>query len=74
MERKGISTKMQNRMKQYIGKTYQYRDLWKVTVKEPMGDTGYYVTEVSDGEKTWQSNASYGEIMRNLKKGIFVES
>lgn len=39
-----------------------------------MGETGYFVTEINDGEKTYKSNASYGELKNEIKKGRYIES
>ena len=75
---KGISIRMRNIMKSYIGKTYNHFYhgvlLWTVTIKGLMGDTGYFVTEVNDGDNVWQSNASYGEVTNNIKKGLYIEA
>lgn len=71
---KGISTRMRNLMNNYIGKTFNFLNGdYTVTIKSLMGNTGYFITEVNDGTDVWQSNASYGEITNNLKKGLFVE-
>lgn len=73
-----ISKRMMNLMNAYIGKTYKcfYEGsfLWFVTIKSIMGETGYFITELNNGKEVWQSNASYGEITKNLKKGIFAEA
>lgn len=73
----GISTRKKNLMSTYIGKSYNYFSggalLLSITIVGLMGDTGYFITEVSDGEDVWKSNASYGEIQNNVKKGIYVE-
>lgn len=78
METKKISTRMKNLMKGYIGKKYnyfygRYAFIWVVKI---IGITEYgrFVTEINDGSDTWQSNASYGEVVSNIKKGLFVES
>lgn len=71
---KEISTRMRNLMNNYIGKTFNFLDSgFTVTIKSLMGNTGYFITEVNDGTDVWQSNASYGEITNNLKKGLLVE-
>ncbi len=71
---KGISTRMRNLMNNYIGKTFNFLDGgFTVTIKSLMGNTGYFITEVNDGTDVWQSNASYGEIKNDLKKGLLVE-
>jgi hypothetical protein len=72
MKNSRISTRLKNLMVQYIGKTYATR-LWTVKVVELMGDTGYFVTEINDGTKTWKSNASYGEIRNCVKDGSYRE-
>ena len=70
----GISTRMRNLMNNYIGKTFSFLNGdYTVTIKSLMGNTGYFITEVNDGTDVWQSNASYGEITNNLKKGLLVE-
>ena len=70
----GISTRMRNLMNNYIGKTFNFLNGdYTVTIKSLMGNTGYFITEVNDGTDVWQSNASYGEITNNLKKGLLVE-
>ena len=71
-----ISTKMRNLMSQYVGKSFNYfyggrQYMWTVKVIGVM-DNGYFITEVNDGESTWQSNASYGEVTCNIKKGFFL--
>ena len=73
-----ISTKMRNLMSQYVGKSFNYfyggrQYMWTVKVIGVM-DCGYFITEVNDGESTWQSNASYGEVTCNIKKGFFIEA
>ena len=73
-----ISTKMRNLMSQYVGKSFNYfygghQYMWTVKVIGVM-DCGYFITEVNDGESTWQSNASYGEFKCNIKKGFFIEA
>ena len=73
-----ISTKMRNLMSQYVGKSFNYfyggrQYMWTVKVIGVM-DSGYFITEVNDGESTWQSNASYGEVKCNIKKGFFIEA
>lgn len=71
---KGISTRMRNLMNNYIGKTFNFLNGdYTVTIKSLMGNTGYFITEVNDGTDVWQSNASYGEIKNDLKKGLLVE-
>ena len=71
---KEISTRMRNLMNKYIGKTFNFLNGdYTVTIKSLMGNTGYFITEVNDGTDVWQSNASYGEITNNLKKGLLVE-
>ena len=77
-QKKGISTRLKNLMKGYIGKRYNYywhgqQFMWTVTINGIMGDTGYFVTEVNDGNDVWPSNASYGEVTNNIKKGLFIE-
>ena len=47
--------------------------MWSVTIIGLMGDTGYFLTEVTDGDKTWRSNASYGEVVNGIKKGLYVQ-
>lgn len=70
----GISTRMKNLMNNYIGKTFNFLDGgFTVTIKSLMGNTGYFITEIKEGNEVWQSNASYGEITNNLKKGLLVE-
>lgn len=70
----GISTRMRNLMNNYIGKTFNFLNGdYTVTIKSLMGNTGYFITEVNDGTDVWQSNASYGEIKNDLKKGLLVE-
>lgn len=75
--KKGISTKLRNLMKNYIGKTFNIvycgRIIWTSKIVGLMGDTGYFITEINDGQKSWQSNASYGEITNGIKKGQYVE-
>ena len=76
--KKQLSTRMRNQMNAYIGKSYDYYHngrtyYWTIIIVALMGETGYFITEVKDGEKVWESNASYGEITHNVKKGIFVE-
>ena len=73
-----ISTKMKNLMSQYVGKSFNYfyrgcQYMWTVKIIGVM-DSGYFITEVNDGENNWQSNASYGEVKRNIKKGFFIEA
>ena len=73
-----ISTKMRNLMSQYVGKSFNYfyrgcQYMWTVKIIGVM-DCGYFITEVNDGENNWQSNASYGEVKRNIKKGFFIEA
>lgn len=76
--RKGISTRMRNLMQAYVGKKYdvyfhgQY--YWTLTIKGLMDDSGYFITEINDGEKVWESNASYGEIKAETKKGSYREA
>ena len=70
----GISTRMRNLMNNYIGKTFSFLNGdYTVTIKSLMGNTGYFITEIKEGNEVWQSNASYGEITNNLKKGLLVE-
>lgn len=38
-----------------------------------INETGYFETEVNDGIDVWKSNASYGEVVNNIKKGYYVE-
>ena len=75
---KSLSQRRMNSMKAYIGKTYKaiYKGhfMWTVTIKSIMDETGYFITQINHGKKTWQSNASYGEITKNLKNGILVEA
>ena len=63
-------------MNQYIGKSFNYfygGSIYMWTVKIiSVQDCGYFITEINDGDKTWQSNASYGEIKNNIKKGLYV--
>ena len=77
MENKGISNRMRNLMQKYIGKKYAInyhgRIIWTSTIISMMGNTGYFVTEINDGESTWNSNASYGEITKGIKKGQYIE-
>ncbi len=77
MENKGISTRMRNLMQQYIGKKYAFNYhghiLWISKIVGLMGDTGYFITEINDGQSTWTSNASYGEITKGIKKGQYIE-
>lgn len=78
-KKKGISTRKRNLMNAHIGKVYNYYYngtffMWSVTIKSIMDDSGYFITEINDGQNIWQSNASYGEIKHNLKKGIYVEA
>jgi hypothetical protein len=47
--------------------------MWTVKIIGVM-DSGYFITEVNDGENNWQSNASYGEVTCNIKKGFFIEA
>ena len=73
-----ISTKMRNLMSQYVGKSFNYlyrgrQYMWTVKIIGVM-DSGYFKTEVNDGENTWKSNASYGEVKNNIKKGFFIEA
>lgn len=71
---KEISTRMRNLMNNYIGKTFNFLNGdYTVTIKSLMGNTGYFITEIKEGNEVWQSNASYGEITNNLKKGLLVE-
>ena len=70
---------MRNLMNAHIGKTYNffyhgYNFMWSVTIKGLMDNTGYFITEINDGKNVWQSNASYGEVKSNIKKGLFVEA
>ena len=70
---------MKNLMNGYIGKKYNYYYKGKhfictVTIKRLMGDTGYFVTEINDGSGVCQSNASYGEVVNNVKKGLYIEA
>lgn len=64
-------------MAKYIGKTfnaYHYGHfLWTIKIIDFMGETGYFVTEVSEGDKTWKSNVSYGELKTEIKKGSYIE-
>lgn len=76
---KGISTRLKNQMKRYIGKRYNYywhgqQFMWTVTIKGLISDTGYFSTEVNEGDNVWQSNASYGEVTNNIKKGLYIEA
>lgn len=75
--KKGISTRMRNLMLAYIGKKYDVyfhgHYYWTVTIVSLMDDSGYFVTEVNDGTKVWPSNASYGEIKTETKKGNYKE-
>ena len=65
---------MRNLMNNYIGKTFNFLNGdYTVTIKRLMGNTGYFITEIKEGNEVWQSNASYGEITNNLKKGLLVE-
>lgn len=46
----------------YVGKKYDYfmhgkLYMWSVTIIGLMGDTGYFLTEVTTGTETWRSNA-----------------
>ena len=73
-----ISTKMRNLMSQYVGKSFNYfyrgrQYMWTVKIIGVM-DSGYFITEVNDGENIWESNASYGEVKCNIKKGFFIEA
>lgn len=77
-EKKGLSTRMKNKMMGFVGKKYDYFMhgkfyLWSVTIIGLMGETGYFLTEVTDGDKTWRSNASYGEVVNGIKKGLYVQ-
>lgn len=69
-----ISTRKRNLMSNYIGKTYNCFYGWSVTIKDFMGNTGYFITEINDGVNVWQSNASYGEITSNIKKGLLLQA
>lgn len=75
--KKGISTRLRNIMQTYIGKSYDvyfhgyYQ--WTLKVVGLMGDSGYFVTEINDGQNVWESNASYGEIKAETKKGHYIE-
>ena len=77
MEKKGISTRLRNLMQKYIGKKYaiNYNGciIWTSTIISLMGDTGYFITEINDGQNTWTSNASYGEVTHGIKKGQYIE-
>ena len=75
---KGISTRMKNLMSQYVGKSFNYfyggyRYMWTVKIIGIM-DCGYFITEVTDGKDTWQSNASYGEFKNGIKRGLYLEA
>ena len=76
MEKKGISTRMRNIMNGYVGKIYSYyyhgRFMWTVKIVA-VQDCGYFITELREWDNVWQSNASYGEVITNIKKGRFVE-
>lgn len=72
---KCISTRLRSLMNAHVGKTYKlyaYGEIWYTTIKGIMSD-GYFLTEINDGRKVWQSNASYGEIRNGLKKGYYAE-
>lgn len=70
-----ISTRLRNLMNAHVGKTYKfyaYGEIWLETIKGIMDD-GYFLTEINDGRRVWQSNASYSEIRIGLKKGYYAE-
>ena len=75
--KKGISTRMKNIMQSYVGKSYDVcingHFCWTLKIVGLMGDTGYFITELNDGTKVWESNASYGEIKAETKKGSYIE-
>jgi hypothetical protein len=76
--KKGISTRMRNIMHSYIGKSYDVyfsgHYYWTLKITGFLGDTGYFTTEINDGTKVWESNASYGEIKAETGKGTYRES
>lgn len=52
---KGISTRMRNLMNNYIGKTFSFLNGdYTVTIKSLMGNTGYFITEIKEGNEVWQ--------------------
>ena len=70
-----ISTRKRNLMNAYVGKTYKFYvcgEIWHTTIKGIMSD-GYFLTEINDGRRVCQSNASYSEIRIGLKKGYYAE-
>ena len=74
--KKSISTRMRNLMNQYVGMSFDYffggfHYMWSVKILSVM-DNGYFLTEINDNGKTWKSNASYGEIKNNIKKGLYI--
>lgn len=75
--KKGISTRMKNIMQSYVGKSYDVcingHFYWTLKIVGLMGDTGYFITELNDGTKVWESNASYGEIKAETRKGSYIE-
>ena len=75
--KKGISTRLKNLMQSYVGKSYDVyfhgHYYWTLKIVELMGDTGYFVTELNDGKSIWKSNASYGEVKAEIKKGSYRE-
>ena len=77
MEKQGISRRMKNKMMGYVGKKYDYffhgTYMWSVTIIGLIGDTGYFLTEETTGSETWRSNASYGEVVNGIKKGLYVQ-
>lgn len=68
---------MKNIMQSYVGKSYDVcingHLCWTLKIVGLMGDTGYFITELNDGTKVWESNASYGEIKAETKKGSYIE-
>lgn len=73
----GISARLRNIMQTYVGKSYDVyfhgSFYWTMKIVGIMGDSGYFVTELNDGTKVWESNASYGEIKAETKKGSYIE-
>lgn len=72
-----ISTRLRNIMQSYIGKSYDVyfhgHYYWTLKIVGFLGDSGYFVTEINDGKNVWESNASYGEIKTETKKGSYRE-
>lgn len=72
-----ISKRLRNLMQNHIGKSYDYMShgikMWTEKIVGILDETGYFVTEVTDGANVWQSNVSYDAVKIGLNKGYYKE-